>query len=121
MSKGQVTVRFNRFPKTILETKEAVTRMVEKICFDIEAGAKVDAPYDTGNLQRSITTQVDGTFTGAEGLVFTNVEYAPYQEFGSVKNKPHPYMIPNVMKAKAEVQSVAAQMGRSIEKAAGGG
>lgn len=121
MPKPVVTVRFNRFPNTQLALKQAVQQMVEKATFDIEAMAKVDAPYDTGALQASITSQVEGTFTGAEGLVYSNQEYAPYQEFGTRYNQPHPYMRPAAERERQELIVLGRTMGRQVEKAAKGG
>lgn len=38
----------------------------------------------TGRLARSISTKVEGiSKTSAKGTVFSNVEYAPYEEFGT--------------------------------------
>jgi len=49
----------------------------------VTRGAKQNAPVDTGRLRASITPGVSETSDGAEGVVGSNVEYAPYQEFGT--------------------------------------
>ena len=48
-------------------------------CALVERSAKMKAPKDTGALRRSITSKVDGL----TGIVFTPLEYAAYQEFGT--------------------------------------
>lgn len=54
----------------------------------IEAEAKRLAPVDTGRLRSSITTVMDDSGRGVKVRVGTNVEYAPYIEFGT-----EPYVI----------------------------
>lgn len=54
-------------------------------CAMVERSAKEKAPKDTGELRRSITSEVTCE-TGAnecEGVVYTPLEYAPYIEFGT--------------------------------------
>jgi HK97 gp10 family phage protein len=52
----------------------------------IERDAKILAPVDTGRLRASITPAVRSAVGGIQGVVGSNVTYAPYQEFGT---KPH--------------------------------
>lgn len=52
---------------------------LEKACLLVENAAKENAPVSTGNLRRSITHEINGN----EGIIGTNVEYAPYVEFGT--------------------------------------
>lgn len=61
----------------------------------VHAQAKELAPVDTGNLAGSIHQEVKVKGENLEGRVFTNVEYAPYVEFGTgVKgNGSYPYDI----------------------------
>ena len=73
-----------------LKTKAGVA--VRKAAFDIEAHAKQNAPYDTGNLRNSIQAQPEGDLTWVVG---TSVHYAAYQEYGTAHGvPPHPYMVP---------------------------
>lgn len=87
-----VRIVFNRFDELAAQFEEQCKVAVQKAAFDIEARAKELAPVDTGNLRRSIHCEFapDG-LTGAVGTV---VEYAVYQEFGTVKMPPHPYLRP---------------------------
>lgn len=48
-------------------------------CLHVENEAKILCPVDKGPLRASITHEVDGT----QGVVGTNIEYAPYVEYGT--------------------------------------
>ena len=52
---------------------------LEKACLLVENKAKENCPVQTGYLRRSITHEINGN----EGIIGTNVEYAPYVEFGT--------------------------------------
>ena len=45
-------------------------------------------PVDTGRLRSSITPSVTTTKDSIRGIVGSNVEYAPYQEFGTRRGVP---------------------------------
>ena len=57
----------------------SVNEALEKACLVVENTAKEKVPVDTGNLRNSITHTVEDNV----GTVGTNVEYAPYVEFGT--------------------------------------
>lgn len=61
----------------------------------VHARAKELAPKDTGNLRASIHMETKKLTKTIEGRVFTNVQYAPYVEFGtgSTGNGSYPYKI----------------------------
>lgn len=52
-----------------------------KACAIVRNDAIELAPHKTGALQRSIDFQVADD--GAEGVIFSNLEYAPYVEVGT--------------------------------------
>lgn len=57
--------------------------------------AKRRAPVLTGNLRRSIHVEQGAvTLTRAEAKVGTDVEYAPYVEFGTSRMRAQPYLRP---------------------------
>lgn len=67
-------------------TGEAMQGGMRRAALVVEAGAKRKAPVDTGRLRSSITSAVTVTGFGArgvQGIVGTNVVYAPYMEFGT--------------------------------------
>ena len=69
---------------------EQAMKELEKTAFEVEREAKLNAPVDTGMLRGSITTEEVGD--GFE--VFTNVEYAPFLEYGTSKMAAQPFMEP---------------------------
>lgn len=58
-----------------MDIKQALT----KCAYLVENAAKENCPVDTGRLRNSITHDV----IGEEAIIGTNVEYAPYVEFGT--------------------------------------
>lgn len=60
-----------------------MTSAMQQACNLVESAAKDKAPKDTGALRRSITSKVEVTGNSIEGIVFTPLEYAQYQEFGT--------------------------------------
>ena len=56
-----------------------IQQQIGLACALVERSAKMKAPKDTGALRRSITSKVDGL----TGIVFTPLEHAIYQEFGT--------------------------------------
>lgn len=75
-----ITKTVNRIPELIARFPEVVRNELIESISRVEAQAKILAPVDTGNLRNSIQTEVTGPFSVA---CYTDVEYAPYQEFGS--------------------------------------
>ena len=65
-------------------------RSLEIIGLTAEKYAKEIVPVDTGRLRNSITHDVDGK----EVYIGTNVEYAPPVEYGTVKQKAQPFLVP---------------------------
>lgn len=49
----------------------------------VQAQAKLLAPADTGYLRNSIFLDVEKTTEGAEAKIYTNLQYAPFVEFGT--------------------------------------
>jgi HK97 gp10 family phage protein len=69
--------------KALEDYKDTKTERLEKTTSEatvnVDREAKKNAPVDTGRLRASIHR----TAQGLEGTVYTNVEYAPYVEFGT--------------------------------------
>lgn len=59
---------------------QAINKGLGKAAQKIKADAKRFCPYDTGRLKGSISSEHTGPMEWAVG---TNVEYAPYVEFGT--------------------------------------
>lgn len=58
---------------------EKIEKALMKSCALVERAAKQKAPKDSGELRRSITSEVKNKV----GYVFTPLEYAPYVEYGT--------------------------------------
>ena len=76
------------------EIKDIVRAQVrvalEAVGMQAEGYAKRKCPVDTGNLRNSIThTSDDDT-----AYIGTNVEYAPYVEYGTSRTKAQPFLKP---------------------------
>ena len=74
--------------------KSAILNGLETCGLVAEGYAKKLAPVDTGNLRNSITHTVDEEEPSA--YIGTNVEYAPYQELGTIHMKAQPFLKPAV-------------------------
>lgn len=63
--------------------EEALKQALGRACALVERSAKQKAPKGTGELRRSITSQVETDGEDLVGVVFTPLLYAPYVEFGT--------------------------------------
>lgn len=81
----------------------AIERALEAIGLQAEGNVAMLAPVDTGRLRGSITHEVDGD----TAYIGTNVEYAPYVEYGTSKTKAHPFLKPGIQDHMSEYQSLA--------------
>lgn len=81
-----------------------IAAALEAIGLQAEGYAKLKAPVDTERLRNSLTH----TVREKEKTVYigTNVEYAAYQEFGTVKTRAHPYLKPAVTEHTAEYKAI---------------
>ena len=90
-----MNVQFTDNSKEIIEAiQQSTVRALEKCGLTAEGYAKKLAPVDTGNLRNSITHEVDDGEPAA--YIGTNVEYAPYQELGTINMEAHPFLKPAV-------------------------
>ena len=75
-------ITFNDYSDEVLEAfDEACIRALERCGNQAEGYAKDLCPVDTGNLRNRISHKVDKSEPAA--YIGTNVEYAPYVEFGT--------------------------------------
>jgi hypothetical protein len=65
-----------------------VARALQVILTKAENAAKRRCPVDTGRLRASIGTRIERDGLGIVGVIGTNVEYAPYVEFGARGRPP---------------------------------
>ena len=90
----------------IIKAKDdAIARALEAIGQQAEGYSKLLAPVDTGRLRNSITHDVE---TDEEAVyIGTNVDYAPYVEYGTRKTKAQPFIQPAVQDHSEEYKQMA--------------
>lgn len=71
----------DKLEKTLGEEK--VISNMEMACALVEREAKENAPKDTGELRRSISSRVETEDGDIRGIIFSPLEYAPYIEYGT--------------------------------------
>ena len=79
-------------PQARDELEQKTLKALEMIGLVAEGYAKLICPVDTGRLRNSITHKVDIGEQAA--YIGTNVEYAPYVELGTSRQKAQPYLKP---------------------------
>lgn len=87
------------------ELRDVLPKILESWGIVAEGYAKLNCPVDTGRLRNSITHERDDE----EGQVQigTNVEYAPYVEYGTSRMKAQPYLEPAILDNISEYQDIA--------------
>lgn len=92
---------------TIEEAQKAKNIALEIMGGVAETHAKRYSPVDTGNLQGSIT---HWQYNENTEIIGTDVEYAPYQEFGTYKMAAHPFLRPAIENHVKEYVQIAKQV-----------
>lgn len=87
---ADVTFTSNR-AAVLAAVSDAKKRALEIMGGKAESYAKQLAPVDTGRLRNSITHQ---QYDESTEIIGTNVEYAPYVELGTKRQKAKPYLRP---------------------------
>lgn len=67
---------------------------------ELVQGAQDRSPVDTGALRRSIRLSLENN--NLKAVVKTNVPYAKFVEYGTIRQKAQPYMRPSLRVQKAE-------------------
>lgn len=93
MISARMVVSRNEFARIGAELGPNVTKAVVATAYEVEAGFKERVRVKTGNLRRSIHTIVLDAY---HAIVGTDVEYAPYQEYGTRFMEGRPALIPSL-------------------------
>ena len=93
-----IEIVFDHFPQIAALLPQAVGEIVQETILDIETGAKLRAPVDTGALRASIQSEMTGETSGE---VATDIEYSVFVEFGTVRAAAQPYMTPAAEAARS--------------------
>lgn len=91
--------------------ESAIAVALEEIGLLAENYAAKKCPVDTGNLRGSITHEIDTSDNAV--YIGTNVEYAPYVELGTSRQKAQPFLRPAASEHGAQYRQV-------LKKALGG-
>lgn len=111
MAINGVTVNEDNTEEASQGIVRAIDRALEEIGLAAEGYAKRACPVDTGNLRASITHEVDAGDNAV--YIGTNVEYAPYVELGTSRQKAQPFLRPAASEHGAQYRQV-------LKKALGG-
>lgn len=77
------------------EGRQKINNELKKIVLRTVSEAKDKAPVDTGRLRSSITFEEEQDQNGFLKLVIgSNVDYAPFVEFGTERQAAQPYLRP---------------------------
>lgn len=103
---------FNHFDQIAEQFHTAMSQVVKKTAFDLQANAQTLAPVDTGNLRSSIYTKtsdgdqypgggsaapIDNQVPGVDDMtayVAVGAQYGIYLEMGTTRMPAHPYLAP---------------------------
>lgn len=108
---GAVSVERDNTGQVIDGIDSAIGAALEEIGLLAENYAARKCPVDTGNLRGSITYEVDAGDNAV--YIGTNVEYAPYVELGTSRQKAQPFLRPAASEHGAQYRQV-------LKKALGG-
>lgn len=96
------------------DSQVAVARLeVKRGALNVQTKARRRAAVDTGRLRNSITHEV--AEDGLSAVVGTNVEYAPYVEFGTRRMRARPFLFPAL---EEEVPAFRSRLRSALARAA---
>ena len=93
----------NNFGEARSSLDSAIQRALEAIGIQAEGYAKEEAPIDTGELRNNISY---ATMDNRAVAIGSNTEYAIYQEMGTYKMSPHPFIQPAINDHTDEYKSI---------------
>jgi HK97 gp10 family phage protein len=108
---SEVSVKQDNTEQVVDGIESAIDVALEKIGLLAEGYAIKKCPVDTGNLRGSITHEIDTSDNAV--YIGTNVEYAPYVELGTSRQKAQPFLRPAASEHGAQYRQV-------LKKALGG-
>ena len=107
-------IKKNKIPDVMRATENAIQKSLKSAAILVEGEAITRTPVDTGNLRGSMTHDVGKN----EARVGTNVEYAPYVEFGTSDMAAQPYLRPALDENTRKITSLISDViGREIKGA----
>ena len=95
-----------KFNRTATDLDSDLLIALEACGILVDDRASLLAPVDTGLLRKSITHRTKKVGNGGTSEVGTVTEYAPYQEFGTVKMQAQPFLTPALNESKPEINAI---------------
>jgi hypothetical protein len=86
-----IEIVFDHFPRLAAALAPAAREIVQETILQIETVTKLRCPVDTGALRASYTSEMTGE---TSGQVATNIEYAPWVEWGTTRMAAQPHVTP---------------------------
>jgi HK97 gp10 family phage protein len=122
------TGSYNKFPQSAAALHHAISQVVRKIAFDVQASAQANAPVDTGFLRNSIYTVTSegsgraqvGAPTKADSYLFPEIaappddttayvaigaNYGEFVEMGTRYTPAQPFVTPAVELARGDFEA----------------
>lgn len=101
-----IIVTQNNIDNVLEALSDSYMRGLERVGLAAEKYAKAQCPVDTGRLRNSIThfVVVDGGEPAA--YIGTDVEYGPYVELGTSRQKAQPFLRPAAWDHGAEYRDI---------------
>lgn len=107
----RVDVAYDRLDESQRNAHRGIEGALRDGALETQGEAQRIVPVDTGRLRASITTRDSGPLTWE---VYTNVEYAPYVEYGTRYMAAQPFArpayerrrLPTIERARAALQSI---------------
>lgn len=92
---------------SLLRQRGPVGAALKRWARAVQSAAQRYAPVDTGTLRDSINIEYGKNEDDIWADIGTDVFYAGYQELGTSRNPPHPFLRPALVEAMAELDVVA--------------
>ena len=103
---GRYYLRTEGLDKLRRELEPRAQQIIDKVAFDIEAGAKDRAPVRTGFLKNSIATEIGKL----KNLVKVGAEYGIYVEMGTRRMRARPFLLPGLEQVKPHFLAACKQL-----------
>lgn len=88
----RIDIEYDRLDESQREVHRTIEQALSDGAVTVQGTAQALAPVDTGRLRASISTRDTGPLNFE---VYTNIEYAPYQEYGTRYQAGKAFMRPS--------------------------
>lgn len=99
---------------SLLRARGPVGQALKRWAEEVRSTAQSMAPVDTGTLRDSIEIAYSKTQDGIAADIGTDTPYAGFQEFGTMRNPPHPFLRPALAAVMQTIES-SASLGGYVE------